>query len=104
MTRVISIGQHKHPANMTKCPRTDYDILQSDIDALIKLSNNWLLNFNLDKYVSMHILVGKKCENHQYQFTIESSVHNLELVTNIKDLCVKIDDQLCFEEQINETN
>ena len=33
--------------------RADYDILQSDIDALINWSNSWLLNFNLDKCVSM---------------------------------------------------
>ena len=78
----------------------DYDILQSDIDALINWSNSWLLNFNLDKCLSLPL--GKNCENHQYKFTLESSVHNLESVTSIKDLGITIDDQLCIEKHINE--
>ena len=80
--------------------RADYDILQSDIDALINWSNSWLLNFNLDKCVSMQM--GENCENHKYKFTLESSVQNLESVTSIKDLGVTIDDQLCFEKHIHE--
>ena len=48
--------------------------------------------------------LGKNCENRQYQFSLESPVHNLESVTSIKDLGVEIDDQLCLEEHASVQN
>ena len=79
--------------------REDALSLQADIDELEKWSNTWLLKFNPDK---CHVLTLGKFENIKYTHRYRIYGNELEHVFEEKDLGVKIDAELCFEEHISE--
>ena len=72
-----------------KCPN-DKQILQSDVDNMLKWSNTWMLKFHPDKCVSMTI--GSKSPN---RYSMGS--HTLDISHCEKDLGISIDDNLKFE-------
>ena len=79
--------------------REDALSLQADIDELEKWSNTWLLKFNPDK---CHVLTLGKFENIKYTHRYRIYGNELEHVFEEKDLGVKFDAELCFEEHISE--
>ena len=73
--------------------------LQSDIDSLEKWSQKWLLRFHPEK---CHVLTLGEFYNirHTQRYTLNGQ--ELEHVFDEKDLGVKIDSALRFEEHISE--
>ena len=71
--------------------------IQQDIDALVKWSKDWLLNFHPDK---CHVLtIGKFTDiKHAYPYCLDGN--QLEHVFEEKDLGILIDSELTFEEHI----
>jgi hypothetical protein len=77
----------------------DAIILQNDIDAMQKWSNDWLLKFHPDK---CHVLTLGKFNNIKYAHQYSLGDQVLEHVVNEKDLGVIIDAELTFEDHISE--
>ena len=73
--------------------------LQEDINALSKWSNDWLLQFNLDK---CHVLIQGKQRNVAHAYHYQLNNHELEHVFDEKDLGVILDVELKFEKHISE--
>ena len=71
--------------------------LQSDIDSLKEWSENWGMEFNLDK---CHVLTLGKFENTKYTHRYQIGSDEIEHVFNEKDLGVTIDSSLSFDEHI----
>ena len=71
--------------------------LQRDIDALVKWSEDWLLQFHPDK---CHVLtIGKLSDiKHAHPYTLDGN--QLEHVFEEKDLGIVIDSELTFDEHI----
>ena len=79
--------------------RDDALILQNDIDAMSKWSDDWLLRFHPDK---CHVLTLGKFNNIKYAHNYLLGGEELEHVFNEKDLGVIIDVELSFEDHIAE--
>ena len=77
--------------------KTDALQLQSDINAMERWSNNWLLSFHPDK---CHVLTFGKMENIKYAHRYKLNGEELEHVFSEKDLGVIMDSDLTFEEHI----
>ena len=75
----------------------DARLLQLDIDALLRWSQDWLLNFHPDK---CHVLTLGKFERIKHTERYRLDNHELEHVFEEKDLGVIIDSELKFEEHI----
>ena len=71
--------------------------LQEDINPLGKWSNDWLLQFNLDK---CHVLTLGKHYNIVHAHRYQLNDHELEHVFDEKDIGVILDPELKFEEHI----
>ena len=86
--------------------RNDMEILQQDLDKLQDWSSNWLLNFHPDK--CKLLTIGTRALDSGYHLVASGVKHDLECVTNMKDLGVVIDSSLNFEihmqEKINKAN
>ena len=76
----------------------DAKLLQSDIDALSRWSQDWLINFNLEK---CHVLMMGKFERIKHVERYKLDKHELEHVFEEKDLGVIFDSELKFEEHIS---
>lgn len=79
--------------------REDALSLQTDINLLEQWSDTWLLKFNPDK---CHVLTLGKFENIRYTHRYSIYGNELEHVFDEKDLGVRIDSGLNFEEHISE--
>ena len=83
--------------------KEDEEILQKDINEMLKLADKWQLEFHHDKCVKMSIN-NKKCENRNYKMN-DITLRN---VKQEKDIGVIVDNQLKFEdymyEKIKRTN
>lgn len=77
----------------------DVEILQEDINKLIKWSNVWLLKFHPDKCVYMGI--GYNKENGIIKGKYQMDEQNLKLSDCEKDIGVYIESKLSFETHIN---
>ena len=77
----------------------DNTLLQSDIDKLVEWSNTWLLSFHPDKCKTMH--VGNQDNVYTYHLMAKSTMHELQCVTQEKDIGVIFDAQLEFDKHIN---
>ena len=75
----------------------DFDLIQKDIDTLIKWSSTWQLPFNLQKCKVVHY--GKNNPHHHYK--IGNS--NLPDDTEEKDLGVTFDNELNFRKHVRNT-
>ena len=76
----------------------DAELLQSDIDALSRWSQDWLINFNLEK---CHVLTMGKFERIKHVERYKLDKHELEHVFEEKDLGVIFYSELKFEEHIS---
>jgi hypothetical protein len=76
----------------------DTETLQSDLDALCKWSDDWLLPFNTAKCKLMHI--GKNNTRQAYTMPKDGGRRNIEEVEEEKDLGVVLDDKLSFDKHI----
>ena len=79
--------------------RDDALSLQTDIDVLEQWSDTWLLKFNPDK---CHVLTLGKFENTKYTHRYSIYGNELEHVFDEKDLGVKVDAALNFEDHMLE--
>ena len=75
----------------------DVQILQKDLDNLEEWSNVWLLKFHPEK--CKHMRIGRKSDS-TATYTLQG--HNLETTHEEKDIGVKIDDNLEFEQHVYE--
>jgi len=71
--------------------------LQTNLDRLVKWSQDWQLIFNSKKCKVLHI--GKK--NSQHEYIMDGNV--LESIQSEKDLGVYVDSELSFEEHVHQT-
>ena len=78
--------------------KDDALLLQKDIDALSKWSDDWLLKFNIKK---CHVLTMGKFNNIQYTHRYSLDHMELEHVFEEKDLGVTMDMELNFQEHIS---
>ena len=69
------------------------DILQKDLDSLVEWSSKWLMNFNLEKCVVMHL--GADNERHEYNM----GGHVLATTTKERDLGIIMTNDLKSTEQ-----
>lgn len=72
--------------------------LQADIDALVKWSEIWGMEFNREK---CHVLTLGKFENTKHTQRYQLSGDEIEHVFTEKDLGITIDSELTFEEHIS---
>ena len=75
------------------------NIIQEDLDALQKWSNEWQLFFNCSKCKCLHI--GKNNPQHDYYFTTEEGRKYIPKCTEEKDLGVTFDKSLKFDVHID---
>ena len=73
-------------------------LIQSDIEALEKWSDDWLLKFHPDK---CHVLTVGKFDNIRHAHPYQLNGNQLEHVFVEKDLGILIDSELSFEEHIS---
>lgn len=78
----------------------DEIILQGDLNVLQSWSDNWLLNFHPDK--CKVLTVGKRKLSTRYYLNCRGSLHELDIVHDMKDLGVTIDASLSFEAHIQD--
>ena len=77
--------------------KEDKEILQEDINEMLKWADKWQLEFHPDKCVKMSIN-NKECENRTYKMNDIT----LKNVKQEKDIGVIVDDQLKFEDHMYE--
>ena len=70
------------------------DILQKDLDSLVEWSSKWLMNFNLEKCVVMHL--GADNERHEYKM----GGHVLATTNKERDLGIIMTNDLKSTEQV----
>lgn len=77
---------------------------QEDINRMEEWSNKWLLRFHPDKCKVMTVGKAKNVSDYQMKFRTETGEvnHHLSRVSSEKDLGVKIDESLSFEDHIYE--
>ena len=80
--------------------KQDETILQKDLDALQTWSDKWLLNFHPDK--CKVLTVGKRTLQTSYKLKSRGTIHELDLVHDMKDLGVTVDENLSFETHIQD--
>ena len=78
----------------------DKDVLQNDLDNLMKWSRIWQLPFNESKCRVLHL--GKNNLNHKYKLINNKNEVELIEVTEEKDLGLKFDYQLNFKQHTSE--
>ena len=78
----------------------DKDVLQNDLNNLMKWSRTWQLPFNESKCGVLHL--GKKNPNHKYKMINNKNEVELIEVTEEKDLGLKFDNQLNFKQHTSE--
>ena len=76
----------------------DTDIMQADLDTLYEWSQKWLLTFHPGKCVNLKISLRKDAQTHVYHL----GNNELKNVDEVKDLGVKVDVMLKFENHISE--
>ena len=92
-------------ADDTKLFRTietpiDQHTLQDDLNQLTQWSRKWLLKFHPNKCKVMHI--GKaKTDEYRYTLNVNNVNHELEYITEEKDIGVIIDCKLEFDKHVN---
>ena len=74
--------------------------LQGDLNKLQEWSSTWLLKFHPDK--CKVLTLGNRSVAHKYTLQVDGISHNLENVSEMKDLGITIDQNLSFENHINE--
>lgn len=75
-----------------------HDILQRDLDSLLRWSEDWQLSFNIDKCKVLH--VGKTNPKHKYNMTLDNVVYEITSCGEEKDLGVIFDNMLLFDSHI----
>jgi len=79
---------------------TKKTMLQDSIDKLVQWTDKWLLHFNSTKCKVIHM--GKNNPNFEYFMNDGVTVRLLESVQCERDLGVIVDEDLSFEDQIND--
>ena len=84
---------------------TDITLIQADLDALVKWSQDWLMEFNTDK--CKYMLIGQSSRtkrNHLAQLTMESKPDGkritLERTKCERDLGIMVNENLSWNEQV----
>ena len=80
------------------CAQHDIDILQKDVDNVVRWSNIWLLKFHPDKCVHMGIGVSNNITE-VYHYSMGD--HKLNKSSCEKDIGVHVDSKLVFKDHIN---
>jgi ribonuclease P/MRP protein subunit RPP40 len=75
------------------CTEADRDVLQQDLDRLVKWSQQWQMKFNVEKCAVIHI----GCKNKQYNYKLGDS--ELKKSVKEKDLGIIIDSNMKWSEQ-----
>jgi hypothetical protein len=78
----------------------DKEILQEDLDNIMKWSNEWLIKLNIDKCKIMHFGTS----NHRYTYVLtedQETFNHLSVTECEKDLGIMIRSDLKWKEQIN---
>ena len=76
----------------------DQQILQTDLDKLTEWSDTWLLEYNADKCLHLHL--GKEGPSAQVPYKLSNT--ELKTVDNIKDIGVTIESKLKFDIHISQ--
>ncbi len=81
----------------------DQQILQEDLNRLQSWSSTWLLKFHPEKCKMMNVSRSKEATQRTYSMTSsDGTQHDLEMVSEEKDLGIKIDRNLTFDKHIGE--
>lgn len=78
------------------------EMLQESLNKLVEWSNTWLLQFNKEKCKVMHF--GRNNPGCDYYMKDNDAVSKLECTGSEKDLGVVVDQNLSFEDHVNETS
>ena len=85
--------------NKSNTTRDEHNILQNELNSLMKWAENWQLQFNIAKCKVMHY--GPRNQGYDYNMGQDNSTDTfLQVTTEEKDLCVLFTRDLKFSEHI----
>ena len=80
----------------------DFETIQDDLNKLCHWTVSWLMTFNVNKCKLLHI--GRNNTNYEYEmFDNHGKVHKLQEVKSEKDLGITVQNDLHFDQHINNT-